>query len=88
MGAQLFTDRMITQKYLRRWPDSQRAKSWRGKLVNIETENGAWRVNGAGYTYPHTANAWVLPFEQAVKQVSHCGPEKMARFLLPDNISQ
>ncbi|WP_313026909.1 hypothetical protein [Brucella sp.] len=75
------TDR-ITQKYLRRWPDSKRAKSWAGRLVHIQTENGVWRINGKGYTYSGKEDAWVLPFEDAQKEVAHCGPEKQATFIL------
>ena len=75
-------DTRITQKYLRRWPDSKRARRWAGKLVHIETEHGVWRVNGQGYTWAHHIDAWVLPFEEAQKRVNHCGPEKRAAFIL------
>lgn len=70
----------ITQKYLRRWPESKRAKSWLGVLVHIRTENGIWRPEGNGYT-SNMAMAWVLPFEEAFRQVSHCGPEKRVSFI-------
>jgi hypothetical protein len=53
----------ITQKYIRRYPESRRTKSWAGRMVQISTENGVWRVDGHGYTYAHEADAWVLPFE-------------------------
>jgi len=71
----------ITQKYLRLWPDSKCSKSWAGRLVHIQTENGVWRTNGKGYTYAGKDDAWVLPFEDAQKEVSHCGPEKQATFI-------
>ena len=71
----------ITQKYLRRWPDSKEAMTWVDALVHIETDNGVWRIDGHGYTFAGAENAWVLPFEQAVRQVNHCGPEKKAAFI-------
>ena len=74
-------DDRITQKYLRRYPDSKRTRSWAGSMVQIETEHGVWRVGGAGYTWAHYENAWVLPFEEAQKHVAHCGPEKRAAFI-------
>lgn len=79
--SNLFGRDFITQKYLRRYPDSQRARSWAGVMVHIQTENGVWRTGGHGYTYAHKPDAWVIPFEQAVKQIAHCGPEKMGKFL-------
>jgi hypothetical protein len=74
-------DERITQKYLRRFPDSKRAKRWAGVMVHIETDRGVWRIDGMGYTLPGAPNAWVLPFEDAQKRVAHCGPEKRAAFL-------
>ncbi|NYD84404.1 hypothetical protein [Brucella intermedia] len=80
MASELEADR-ITQKYLRRWPDSKLAKSWAGRMVHIQTENGVWRTNGYGYTYAGKPDAWILPFEEAQKCVAHCGPEKQATFI-------
>jgi len=80
--SRLFSDTHITQEYLRRYPNSKRSKSWAGKMVHIQTENGVWRTGGSGYTYAGRDDAWVLPFEDAVRQISHCGPEKCGRFLL------
>jgi hypothetical protein len=77
----LFGDDFITQKYLRLHPGSRRARSWAGVMVHIQTENGVWRTGGSGYTYAGTPDALVLPFEDAVKQINHCGPEKMGKFL-------
>jgi len=74
-------DDRITQKYIRRYPDSKRTRSWADTNVHIETENGVWRVGGAGYTWAHHNNAWVLPFELAQAEVNHCGPEKQAAFI-------
>ena len=74
-------DDRITQKYLRRYPDSKRTRSWAGVTVQIETENGVWREYGRGYTWAHHENAWHLPFEDAMRQVDHCGPEKKAVFI-------
>lgn len=85
-------DSRITQKYLRRYPDSKRTRSWAGVMVHIETENGVWREGGSGYTYAGRPEAWVLPFEEAQRQVDHCGPEKRAAFIrlsatvLPDGL--
>ena len=75
------TDVRITKKYLRRWPDSKRARKWIGVMVHIETDHGVWRVDAAGYTFKGRSDAWVLPFEEAQRQVSHCGPEKRAAFI-------
>jgi len=77
----MFGPRYITQKYLKRWPTSRRAKAWAGKMVHIRTENGVWRPNGHGYTNDFS-QAWKLPFEDAVKRISHCGPEKQGSFIL------
>lgn len=74
-------DMEITQKYLRRYPDSKRTKSWKGVPVHIQTEHGVWRIGGCGYTWAGASNAWILPFEEAQKQVAHCGPEKQAKFI-------
>lgn len=79
--SRLFGDEFITQKYLRRYPASKRARAWAGVMVHIQTENGVWRIGGHGYTYAGQPDAWVVPFEQAVRQIDHCGPEKMGRFL-------
>ena len=81
MGEGKLTKDRITQKYLRRWPDSRRARSWAGRMVHIQTENGVWRDGAAGYTWAGMPNAWVLPFEEAQRQVNHCGPEKQATFI-------
>lgn len=79
--SRLFGDEFITQKYLRRYPDSKRSKSWAGVPVHIQTENGVWRTGGCGYTWATEPNAWILPFEEAVKQINHCGPEKQGKFI-------
>jgi len=71
----------ITQKYIRRYPNSAKTRAWARKMVQIQTENGIWREGGSGYTWPNHLNAWLLPFEEAMKQVNHCGPEKQAAFL-------
>ena len=86
MARQLFTETMITQKYLKRYPNSQRTKSWAGKMVHILTENGVWRTDGHGYTFAGSREAWVLPFERAVERISHCGPEKCGAFLMAPEI--
>lgn len=72
---------LITQAYLRRWPNSKRARAWAGRMVHIQTEHGVWRDGGSGYTLVGRSDAWVLPFEEAQKHVSHCGPEKHAMFI-------
>ena len=77
----MFGTRFITQKYLRRYPDSRRSQSWHGMIVHIRTENGVWRPDGHGYTN-NFAEAWRLPFEEAVRQINHCGPEKKGAFIL------
>lgn len=79
-----FGPRHITQRYIRRYGDTARALAWRGRLVHIRTENGVWRTNGQGYTASGAHDAWVLPFQDAVAQIAHCGPEKCGSFLLAD----
>jgi len=79
--VKLVSEDRITQAYLRRWPDSKRARLWAGRMVHISTENGVWRIGGAGYTYAGKPDAWIIPFEQAQKKVAHCGPEKQAAFI-------
>ena len=79
--SRLFGDNFITQEYLRRFPNSRRAREWAGVMVHIQTENGVWRIGGCGYTYADKPDAWIVPFEQAVRQIDHCGPEKMGMFL-------
>ncbi|EYD71774.1 hypothetical protein Lokhon_01844 [Limimaricola hongkongensis DSM 17492] len=53
-------------------------------MVHIRTENGVWRTGGRGYTWAGKPDAWVLPFEEAVKRISHCGPEKHGAFILAE----
>lgn len=79
--SRLFGPDFITQKYLRQYPNSERAKSWVGVPVHIQTENGVWRIGGCGYTWAHKPDAWIVPFEDAVKKINHCGPEKQGCFL-------
>lgn len=78
----------ITQKYIRRYPNSKRTKSWAGRMVYIRTENGVWRNGGHGYTQIGKSDAWVLPFEEAVNQVAHCGPEKQAAFIAAADLAR
>jgi hypothetical protein len=82
MNSPLFSETHITQKYIRRYGRTKRVKAWESKVVHIRTENGVWRINAKGYTYPNTPEAWILPFKEAEKQISHCGPEKQGCFLL------
>lgn len=78
----MYGQRHITQKYLRRYGfQTRRARAWAGKNVHIRTENGVWRPNGHGYTNDFT-QAWVLSFEDAVRRIDHCGPEKQGTFIL------
>ena len=79
--SKFFGADFITQKYLRLYPSSAHSRSWAGVMVHIQTENGVWRTGGHGYTYAGEDDAWVVPFEDAVKQIAHCGPEKMGKFL-------
>jgi hypothetical protein len=79
-GEEKLPEQRITQKYLRRYPDSKRTRKWFGKLVHIETDRGIWRPGGCGYTSV-TAEAWFLLFEDAVRMVKHCGQEKKAAFI-------
>lgn len=89
MADKLTPAMLITQKYLRRYGQTKRAKWWADKTVHIETENGVWRTDGYGYTFAGSADAWALPFPEAVKMIDHCGPEKRGKFLLvpPDSES-
>ena len=76
----------ITQKYLRRWPKSKKARSWAGRMVYIETDNGVWRHGGKGYTWAGTPEAGIWSFEDAQREVSHYGPEKRAAFIWADSV--
>lgn len=78
----MFSDTHITQRYIRRYGRTKRVRAWEGAHVHIRTENGVWKKGGHGYTLPGGPDAWVLPFEDAVRQISHCGPEKQGSFLL------
>tara|TARA_R100000655_G_scaffold46655_3_gene83632 strand:+ start:464 stop:733 length:270 start_codon:yes stop_codon:yes gene_type:complete len=78
----LYSSTHITQKYIRRYGRTARVKAWESKIVHIQTENGVWRVDAHGYTYAGKPDAWILPFTQAEKEISHCGPEKCGAFLL------
>mgnify|MGYP003669887868 FL=1 len=81
--GQTYGEDFISQPYLRRYGmDTPRAQSWAGKPVHIRTENGLWREDARGYTTHAQGDAWVLPFEEAVRQISHCGPEKRGTFVL------
>lgn len=82
-----FSNRHITQAYMRRYGDTARVRAWSGRRVHIRTENGVWRDGGAGYTDAGARDAWILPFEEAVRQIAHCGPEKKGTFLLVDRES-
>lgn len=81
----LFGDDFITQKYIRRYGQNWRVKSWANKLVHIQTEHGVWRKDAKGYTEAGAADAWVLMFDEAMHQIDHCGPEKLGKFLLVDS---
>lgn len=78
----MFGERFITQKYIRRYGRTKRVKAWESKIVHIATEHGVWRIDAHGYTSAGQPDAWILPFNEAVKKISHCGPEKCGRFLL------
>lgn len=78
----MFGPRHITQRYLRRYGETARARAWGGRKVHIQTENGVWRTGGHGYTTAGEPDAWVLPFEEAVRKIGHCGPEKQGTLLL------
>lgn len=78
----MFAKEWISQKYIRRYGRTKRVRAWESKIVHIQTEHGVWRVDGHGYTYAGQPDAWILPFNEAVKKISHCGPEKHGRFLL------
>jgi hypothetical protein len=77
----------ITQQYLRRWPESKKSRAWAGRMVHIETEHGVWRHEGMGYTWAGTPDAGVWSFEDAQREVSHCGPEKRAAFIWVNSVT-
>lgn len=80
-SSTMFSGRHITQRYIRRYGETRRVRAWAGKKVHIRTEHGLWRPDAKGYTSDLT-QAWVLPFEEAQRQISHCGPEKRGSFVL------
>ncbi len=65
----------ITLNYLRWYPNSARAKSFRGELVHIHSNGYFWRPDARGYT-SHVEEAWVVPFEEAFRRTEHIGLEK------------
>jgi len=75
------TSRFITEKELRKYPNSAEAQSWAGAMVHIQTEHGVWRTGGAGYTTAGNDEAWVLPLDEARAQVAHCWEDKRAAFI-------
>lgn len=83
MAVKLFTSRVITLAYLQRYGrETARARAWRKCRVQICSNHGTWRENGKGYTVSNAPNAWILPFDEAVEQTAHLGPEKRVRFVL------
>jgi len=68
----------ITLKYLKRYPQSARTKSFSASRVHIKTDKGFWQVDCAGYTFPHYADAGVFGFEDASRIISGLGAEKRA----------
>lgn len=80
--SSLFSETWITQKYIKRYGRTRRVRAWERMIVHIRTENGVWRIDGHGYTLPGEPDAWILPFKEAMKQISHCGPEKQGCFIL------
>jgi hypothetical protein len=50
-------------------------------MVHIQTDNGVWRIDGSGYTWAGKPDAWIITFEDAVRKIDHCWPEKCGRFL-------
>jgi hypothetical protein len=73
----------MSKTYADRYPDAGRTNAWHGEMVHIETNMGLWNPGGCGYTGVST-DAWLVPFEFAVDQVRHLGPEKQPHFVLPD----
>lgn len=72
--SQLFGEDWISLKYLKRYPNSERTKSWYGKIVAIQSNGAYWKAGGHGYTYRPNAAAYT--FEDALSYSAHCGPEK------------
>ena len=63
------TGESITEKYLRRYPQSKKTKAWEGAMVYLRTQNGIWRPDGHGYTL-NFSEAWAMPLSDARKIVS------------------
>lgn len=63
------TGESITEKYLRRYPQSKKTKAWEGAMVYLRTQNGIWRPDGHGYTV-NFSEAWAMPLSDARKIVS------------------
>lgn len=71
----------ISLAYIKRYPNSQRTRSWAGRLVMISSDNGFWREGARGYCYARDPNVWRIPFEEAFERTKHCGPEKRVRYV-------
>jgi len=80
-----FGENFLMLTYLKRYPNSKRTKSWAGRNVYIYTSRGIWRVGGAGYTFITESDAWVLSFEDALKEIAALGVEKAARLVWAKN---
>ena len=82
--SKLFGEDWISRKYIERYPNSKRTKSWSGKIVAINCVSGYWRSNCSGYTYRPNAAAYT--FEEALR-VSGRGRERCNAYHLHSSIT-
>lgn len=83
--SELFGDTWISLKYIKRYPNSARTKSWYGKIVAISCCSGYYRSGFSGYTY--RPNAAAYSFEDAIKSTMAGGSERMNMIHLHSTIS-
>lgn len=77
------TPTTMTKIYADRYPDAGRTNAWHGEMVHIGSNMGLWRPHARGYT-DKSAEAWLVPFADALRHVRGVGAEKTIYFALPD----
>jgi len=77
----------VSLKYINRFGPNTRMlrEKFQGRQCMIHTDKGLWRPQAAGYC-EHPADAGQWTFEEAWRNIAHCGPEKHAKIYLVDSV--